>query len=357
LTGRLIWKLLGVNILIIGFVIIIVWLTVNYLAADYFLKLMEKYNISPTSIHQMFLSAIHRYLIWASLSAIALAAILSLFLLRQVLGPLSQMTEITRSIAAGDYSQNVPIRTRDEMGQLAKAFNRMAESLQHTEELRKTLVINVAHELRTPLTNMRGYLEALSDQVLQPSPETFALLHEETLRLADLVEDILRLARADAAGRDLHRVRVRMHDLVSQELKAFLAKFRAKKISVENRLGEADDKVWADREKIQRVIQNLLQNALQYTRVGGKIRIDGERLPNALKLTFANTGGELSENDLPFVFERFFRGEKSRSREHGGAGIGLAIVKELIEAHDGQVGARLHDDTFLVWFTLPTGPA
>ena len=353
MTRSLLWKLLGINILVIVFVILIVWLAINYLAAGYFVTLMEKYNISPTSSHEMFVSSVHRYLIWASLAAILLALVLSFLLVKRVLGPLTQMMSITREIASGDYSGRAPITTQDEVGQLAKAFNRMAESLQHIEQLRKTMMINVAHELRTPLTNMQGYLEALIDGVVTPSKETFELLHEETMRLVHLVEDILRLAKADAARVDLHKIPIRMTDLIAQLLDSFQPQFMTKNINVKTQFREEGSGLHADPDKLSQVIRNLLQNAWQYTPPGGIVRIDLESHPGQIKVVFANTGGELAEKDLPFIFERFYRGEKSRSREHGGAGIGLAIVKELIEAHNGHVGAEIAHDEVRIWFTLP----
>lgn len=353
MTRSLLWRLLGINILVIVFVIIIVWLAINYLAAGYFVTLMEKYNISPTSSHQMFVSSVHRYLIWASLAAILLAVALSFLLMKRVLGPLTQMMSITREIASGNYSGRAPVVTRDEVGQLAVAFNRMAESLQRIEQLRKTMTVNVAHELRTPLTNMQGYLEALIDGVVTPSKETFELLYEETMRLVHLVEDILRLAKADAARVDMDKTEIRMDDLIVQALDSFRPRFITKNINVETRFFKGDHRLYADPDKLSQVVSNLLQNAWQYTPMGGSLRIYMESLPGELKVVFANTGGELSEKDLPFIFERFYRGEKSRSREHGGAGIGLAIVKELIEAHNGRVGAELSHDEIQVWFTLP----
>lgn len=352
MTKSLLWKLLGINLLIIGFVIIIVWLAINYLAAGYFMILMEKYNISPTSSHQMFVSSVHRYLIWASLAAILLAVILSFLLMKRVLGPLTQMTKITQKIATGDYSSKVPMTTGDEVGRLAEAFNRMADSLQHIEQLRKTMMINVAHELRTPLTNMQGYLEALADGVLAPSRDTFDLLHEETMRLVHLVEDILRLAKADAARTDLHKVEIKLSDLIVHVLESCRPQFESKKISVETKF-ISELPLWADPEKLSQVVRNLVQNAWQYTPSGGFVRISTEPMAEEIRVIFANTGGELVEEDLPFIFERFYRGEKSRSREHGGAGIGLAIVKELIEAHNGRVGAEIIQNEVRIWFTLP----
>lgn len=215
------------------------------------------------------------------------------------------------------------------------------------------MVIDVAHELRTPLTNIRGYLEALSDGVVAPSKETMESLQEETIRLAQLVEDLLQLAHADASRGTLHPRKVDLPALASKTLELFRPKFAAKGILVDMDLSHVQGDVMADPEKLAQVFRNLLQNAWQYTPDGGKVRISSERLSGRIKLSFTNTGEEIPKEDLPFIFERFYRGEKSRSREHGGAGIGLAIVKELIEAHGGQVSAESSPDETRVWFSLP----
>jgi len=353
LKNRLLWKLLGINIFVIGFVILIVWLAVDYLAAGYFMTLMEKYNISPTSSHQMFLSAVHRYLVWASVGALVLAVGFSFLLMRRILHPLTQMIEITTKIASGDYSARVPVKSKDEVGQLALAFNRMAESLQEIEQLRKTMIIDVAHELRTPLTNIKGYLEALTDGVVNPSAETFELLQEETFRLVHLVEDILRLAKADAAKTSLGRVEINAVDMITQMLDSFRSRLKEKELRVETRFAGGETNLWADPNHLSQVLQNLLENSWQYTPLGGTIRVSTELKPRVVKFVFTNTAGEIDHEDLPFLFERFYRGEKSRSREHGGAGIGLAIVKELVEAHGGSVGAELLNGTIQIWFELP----
>lgn len=351
--NRLLWKLLGINILLIGFVIIIVWLAVDYLAAGYFVILMEKYHISPTSSHEMFVGAVHRYLIWASLGALALAVGFSFLMMKRVLHPLMQMIKITERIASGDYSARVPVQSGDEVGQLASAFNRMAESLEKIEQLRKTMMIDVAHELRTPLTNIKGYLEALTDGVVSPSKETFELLQEETLRLVQLVEDILRLAKADAATASLQKKQIKLTELISQMLNSFRSQLEAKEIRVETQWIDAGNDVWADPTQLSQVLHNLIENAWQYTQKGGTVRVSTKRLAEAIRVDFANSGRELAETDIPFIFERFYRGEKSRSREHGGAGIGLAIVKELIGAHNGEVGAEISRGMTHIWFTLP----
>ena len=353
MRNRLLWKLLGIHIAVIALVIVIVWLAIDYLAADYFMALMDKYNISPTETQEMFLDAVHRYLIWASLAAVALAGVSSFLLTRRVLRPLSRMADVTRAVAAGDYTARVHVDSGDEIGQLAEAFNRMANSLERMEQLRKAMVADVAHELRTPLTNVRGYLEALSDGVVPPSAETFAILQQEILRLVRLAEDLLQLAKADAAHALLQRRTISLPELVDEVLEPYRLRFRDKGITPEVRVAQGAEQVAADRDRLAQIVGNLAENAWQYTPPGGRVSIDLERTPEGVRLTVANSGNGIAEEDLPFIFERFYRADKSRSRELGGAGIGLAIVKELAEAHGGTVGASSSAGETRVWFTLP----
>ena len=355
MNSRLIFKLLAINLVVIGFVMAVVWLAIDTLAAGYFVTLMEKYHISPEPAHEMFVSAVHRYLIWSCLAAMMLAALLSFVMLRRVLAPLTRMTVTTREIAAGDFSSRVLTGSKDEVGQLARAFNRMAASLEKIEKLRRTLMIDVAHELRTPLTNIRGYLEALEDKVVPPSPQTFELLQDESLRLAELVEDVLQLARADAAQGKLTLEPLDLKSAVKRALTPFAHAFKQKGITVAINTHQATS-VSADASKIGRILRSLADNALQYTPQGGDLTIQITNSINTSKVTFSNNTNGLVAEDLPYLFERFYRGEKSRSRLHGGAGIGLAIVRELVNAHGGTTGADLADGKIHVWFTLPTNP-
>lgn len=353
MKNNLLWKLLAINLPIIGVVIVVIWLTVDYLAAGYFANLMAEYNISPDKSHQMFLDAVHRYLIHASLAALVLAVALSFFLMRRALRPLSDMAEATRRISTGDYDARVEIASSDEVGRLGQAFNSMADSLQRVEKLRKTMVSDLAHELRTPLTNVRGYLEGLSDGVVSPSRETHAILEQEILRLVRLVEDLNQLTKADAAEAYLRREPVDLADLVEQVIALNRPDFESRCISIATMFDESAVKVSADRDKLLQVLRNLIQNAWQYAPDGGAFRVSVERTPEGVRASFANSGGQIAAEDLPFIFERFYRGEKSRSRESGGAGIGLTIVKQLIEAHGGQVGAECSGGETRFWFTLP----
>lgn len=349
----LILKLLAINIAVIGFVIIMVWIAIDTLAAGYFVTLMEKYNISPGPAHDMFVDAIHKYLLWASLAAVVLAVVLSYLMMRRVLAPLTQMNAITREIAAGNFALRVPAGSGDEVGQLAMAFNQMSASLEEIENLRRNLMIDVAHELRTPLTNIRGYLEALTDGVLPPSSETFSMLQDETLRIVQLVEDVLQLAKADAARDNLQKTRIDPVELIREILKTIDQVFEARNIRVNFNDPLNPVFVQGDPQALRRVFRNLLDNAARYTPDKGAVYIDIKSVNHSSQIGFSNQTNTLSKRDLPHLFERFYRGEKSRSREHGGAGIGLAIVKELIEAHDGKVWAEMENDILSIWVILP----
>jgi len=351
---RLLWKLLLITTVPVILIIIgVVWLAFDHLAADYFMVLMDKYMVSPTETHRAFLAAVHRYLLWAGLLALGLAFLLSYLLTRKVLGPLSQVTAATREVAAGNFSLRIETSAKDEVGDLAQAFNRMADSLARVEQLRKNMVADVAHELRTPLTNLRGYFEALSDEVVPPSKPTFEMLQQEILRLVHLVDNLQQLARADAARAYLDRRELSLSEVIGQMLSLYRPQFDDQGIEIEIRLAPEAKKVRADRDKLLQAVRNLLENAWKYTPAAGKVGIFADRCPQGVRVVFFNTGPGIPAEDLPFIFERFFRADRSRSREGGGAGIGLAIVKELIEAHGGKVGAESGGGETRIWFILP----
>jgi signal transduction histidine kinase len=349
----LILKLLAVNLLVAGFAVMVVWISIDTLAAGYFVTLMEKYHISPGPAHAMFVGSVHRYLIWSLVGAVALAVVLSYVLNRRILGPLTRMSAVTEAIAAGELTARVQVATGDEVGQLARAFNRMAENLEKIERLRRTLMIDVAHELRTPLTNIRGYLEALNDGVLPPAPATLALLQDETLRLVQLVEDVLDLARADAAGGRLQPRQVDLGGMVRETVAAFAPAVQTKGLTIDIDDAFTPSSAHADPDRLARVLRNLTDNAVRYAPHGSTIGIRIAAEAQTVHVVFSNRTTDLLADDLPYLFERFYRGEKSRARHLGGAGIGLSIVKELVAAHGGTVKARLAEGNVYIGFSLP----
>jgi two-component system sensor histidine kinase BaeS len=215
-------------------------------------------------------------------------------------------------------------------------------------------MIDVAHELRTPLTNIRGYLEALNDQVLAPSPETLKLLQDETMRLVQLVEDVLQQARADAAHGHLKIQPLDLNAAVNKALAPFSEACHAKNIEISVHASPDAVSVPADSGRLERVLRNLTDNAVRYAPADSQLTIDVMADSSQVAVAYTNKVQNMAPDDLPYLFERFFRGEKSRSRQHGGAGIGLSIVKELVTAHGGRVGAELLQGSQIrIWFSLP----
>ena len=202
-----------------------------------------------------------------------------------------------------------------------------------------------------------GNVARASENVLPPSTETFSLLQDETLRLAQLVEDVLQLARADAAHGRLRLEPLDLRDLVNAALDNFSRAFAQNSVRVHFHTPPGPTTVAADRARIARVLRNLTDNAARYTPPGGEVDIKIASDVHQVRVEYINSAGELLAEDLPYLFERFYRGEKSRSRQHGGAGIGLAIVKELVEAHGGAVGAELADGRIQLWFKIPANPS
>ena len=194
-----------------------------------------------------------------------------------------------------------------------------------------------------------------ADGVLPPEAATFELLHEETLRLAELVEDVLRLARADAARGRLHLSAFDLVSLVDEVRGEFAARLTERGLRVRQHAPRAL-RVQADKARIRRVLRNLLDNAVRYAPQSGRLDVRIAPSEDRVRVTLENSADEVRDADLPLLFERFFRGEKSRSRKHGGAGIGLSIVKELVEAHGGRVGAERRANRLHVWFELPAFP-
>jgi signal transduction histidine kinase len=348
------WKImLAATLPVIVVITGTIWLAFDQLAADYFMVLMDKYMVSPTETHNAFLTAVHRYLLWSSLVALVLAFFFSFLLTRHVLGPLMQISNASHRIAKGDFSPRVQVSYDDEIGELGKAFNKMGDSLEKLENLRKTMVSDVAHELRTPLTNLRGYLEGLTEGIIPANKETFEMLQQENLRLVKLVENLGQLARADAAEAYLSRQPLDIIRCINDILDLYKMAIESKAIQVITNFPSKTPLVSADRDKILQALRNLVDNCIKYSPQGGTVAINIFPLAKRIRVEFVNDGQGISEADLPHIFERFYRAEFSRSRDVGGAGIGLAIVQQLVQGHGGKVGAESAPGKTLVWIELP----
>jgi signal transduction histidine kinase len=276
----------------------------------------------------------------AGLFAAAIALVLARWLARGMTQPLRDMAAAARRMAAGEYGQRVETRSRDEVGQLARAFNRMSAELEGVERLRRELVANVSHELKTPISALRAHLENLLDGVERPDPETLQVMLAQSERLSRLVEQLLDLSRLESGDVPLDLRPVEIGPLAAEVLSEIeVARARAG-VAVEVRVPEGLPPAMADRERIHQVLFNLVDNALRFTPPGGRVTLSAEAQGRAVRVRVEDTGVGIPPEHLPYLFERFYRADAARSRGDGGTGIGLAICRSVVEAHGGRIWAE-----------------
>jgi signal transduction histidine kinase len=297
---------------------------------------LEDYSLS--AIEQQFNSSVSRSLIIAIMVAGLVGLLLSLLLSRSVLRSVDELISAARGMEKGDLSQRVSVRSKGELGELASAFNAMAEGLTRLEQLRQNMVTDVAHELRTPLSNVSGYLEALRDGIVDPTPEMIASVHEEAMMLNRLVDDLQELAMAEAGQLKLVRQPVSVKLVAEKSVQSLKSQADEKDVKIKINFPDDLPLVEADAERMGQVLRNLLNNAITNTPSGGEITIQARIVDSQVEISVQDNGLGISAEHLPYVFERFYRVDQSRTRSTGGAGLGLAIVKQLVEAQGGQVG-------------------
>src|SRR6266853_4386451 len=299
-------------------------------------------DTTSKTLSQDFLNTITHSFWLVIVLAWLLAWLLTLALSNHILKPVRELTRIANRMEQGDLSQRVRIRTKDEMGVLAHAFNIMADSLARSEQLRRNLVSDVAHELRTPLTNVRGYLEALKDGVIDPTGEMIASLYEESLLLSRLVVDLQELSLAEAGQLHLVRRPLALEEVIVKAVSSLQLQASNKQLALRVEMSPCLPRVEADAERVGQVLRNLVSNAITHTPPGGEITIRARAINGEVLVSVDDTGEGIDEQHLPYIFERFYRTDASRSRATGGTGLGLAIVKHVVEAHGGQVGVESH---------------
>jgi len=301
--------------------------------------------VSPGSpadpISLMRLSApIIQYILWGCLIAGSIALAIAFFLSRRISEPVKTLTLAARRLGDGDLSQRVSVKDKGEVGELAQAFNSMAGDLERDIQLQQDMVADVAHELRTPLSNLRGYLEAVRDGVIEPDADTIRSLNEETALLSRLVDDLQELSLAEAGELKLTRHTENVAGLIKKTVAGVRAKAAAKGISLSASLPDGLSQVDIDSHRISQVLHNLLENAVAHTNKGGSITVSAGQQGDWVEVAVTDTGEGIPASDLANVFERFYRVDKSRTRTTGGSGLGLTIAKRLVEAHSGNIEAQ-----------------
>jgi signal transduction histidine kinase len=271
--------------------------------------------------------------------AAGVALVLARVLAIGMTSPLRDMAHAAGRMTKGHYAQRVHTRSRDEVGQLAEAFNRMSAELENVERLRRDLVANVSHELKTPISALRAHLENLLDGVERPDPETLQVMLQQSERLSRLVDQLLDLSRLESGDIPLDRESLDLGPLVSEVLSEVEVSTR-RVVIARNEVPADLPPVWADRERIHQVLFNLLDNALRFTSDGGEVTVSAEASGPRCEVKVRDTGPGIPDEHLPFLFERFYRADQSRSRGEGGTGIGLAIARSVVEAHGGRIWAE-----------------
>ena len=278
-----------------------------------------------------------RLLITFSAAMIA-ALLLTILLSRRITRPVERLTTAVQTMARGGRPAHVDVSGRDEIAQLARSFNAMADALGEQEALRQRMVSDVAHELRTPLTNLRCELESIQDGLATADPRRIASLHQEVLHLGRLVDDLQELAIAEAGSLPLQLARIDLAATVAHVVERFEAESERRAIALSHRVDHVE--IDADATRIAQIVRNLLSNALRHTPEGGRIDVDVRREGQHAIVTVSDNGGGIPEGELERIFERFYRVDESRTRERGGAGLGLAIARRLVELHGGSIRAE-----------------
>lgn len=285
--------------------------------------------------------AFRRSLAMSAFAAALLAGLLgwavALALSRRLTGPILRLKEAADRFAAGDFQVKVPVETHDEVGELSVAFNAMSAQLQRLEEMRRKLTADIGHEVRTPLMSARSLVEAMRDGVLPADSENFLQVERELSRLGDIVADLRALSVAESGQLQLKRESLDLRDVIDEVAHRWTDRVKQKGLSLEVVTGDRPALVTGDAEALERVFMNLVANAFKYTDSGGQVHLALEVLENRVVARVADTGRGIGEEELPFVFERFYRGIDARSSGVEGTGVGLSIVRELVRAQGGEV--------------------
>jgi signal transduction histidine kinase len=276
----------------------------------------------------------------SAIAATGIALLLGGILAYTLTRSLRELTAATQELAKGKLGHQVQVRSQDELGDLAASFNQMSAELARSTELRRKMTADIAHDIRTPLSVILGYSEALSDGKLEATPEMFEVMHTEARHLSHLVDDLKTLSLADAGELPLLPQRIAPGELLRRAAGAHRVQAEQQEIAIQSEIAEDLPEVNVDVERMAQVLGNLMSNALRYTPAGGKITLSASQSNGEVWLRVADTGAGIAAEDLPYIFERSFRGDKARPLHNGESGLGLAIARSLVEAQRGRLAVE-----------------
>ncbi|GED34103.1 HAMP domain-containing sensor histidine kinase [Brevibacillus centrosporus] len=344
---NILWKMIAVNALVLG---IAIWLAAVSVK-DFACYLVNQLDAIDQEKKLEFSETMHYYLLGTSILAICVSGFLHYAIVKKVLYPIKQLSKSARMLASGRYPEPLHSKTQDEVGQLTGDFQYLVDKMRRGEALRTKMLGDLAHELRTPLTNVIGYLEALSGGILKGTPDLYSSLHDETMRIARLVEQIHELNIWEGKRQSGKKLTpLSMEKVIVNALKTFELELQNRGISYSCHL--QDQQIEGAEDGITQALINVLKNAIEHN-AAGWIRVEGKREKDQYQVFVTNQGRPITAEHAEFLFERFYRIDPSRNRETGGAGLGLAIVKEIVELHGGKVGFQSNEDIHTFWFTIP----
>lgn len=290
-----------------------------------------------------YISAVHRSLLWVGLVMLAVSVTISYFIVREIMRPLSALTDAVQKVKAGTYGQTVPVERRDEVGTLTETFNDMSQELAKNDKMRRRLFANIAHELRTPLAILQGNLEGMIDDVIPTDKKVLLSMEDETLRMGRLIQDLRDLSLAEINELTLHKAPHDINVLLERAVSMLQPLCDEKSLAVHLDLARDLPKVSIDVDRINQVIYNLLNNAIRYIEAGCTITVSTLAVTVKgqpyVQVQIADTGSGIAPEDLQHIFQYFYRSEKSRNRKSGGSGIGLALAQQFVRSHGGRIWA------------------
>jgi signal transduction histidine kinase len=294
----------------------------------------------PPDPQSLFLGRVSQAIIFGALGATALALVLGILLARNLTRPIRELIAATRVVAKGDLGHQVTVRSKDELGELATSFNQMSADLARASKLRRQMTADIAHDLRTPLSIILGYTEALDDGKMRGTPEIYTVMHNEAQQLSRLVDDLRTLSLADAGELKLMLQEIAPQELLKRTASAHQAQAEQQQINLEVNVAPDLPIIKVDTERMAQVLHNLISNALQYTPEGGQIVLSATADDHAIYLQVRDTGEGIAPEDLPYIFNRFYRADQSRRQQTGESGLGLAIARSLVEAHGAAISVE-----------------
>jgi signal transduction histidine kinase len=302
--------------------------------------MVELPDVQRTAVEQAFINRINLFLFLGAFGAIGLAFIFGIFLSRSISNPVRELTKATHAIANGSLGEQVPVRSQDEIGELAQSFNKMSSDLARSFNLRKQMTADIAHELRTPLSLILGHAEGVKDGVLEPSRENFEIIREEAERLEHLVNDLRTLSLADAGELTVDIQPVDLNAFISDIHAHYLTLFTQNRITLNLTLAPAMLRANLDPNRFAQVLNNILDNALRHTPESGRVELKTQLTGNRIQLSVKDSGAGVTSAEAAQLFDRFYRVDESRNRNDGGSGLGLAIAKSIVEMHGGRIWAE-----------------